>query len=277
MSDSTSLEPILDHIVVLVSYETLQELPKRLDGLFTVIDGGAHVEGRTVNKLIIFPDGVYMELIAFQENLDPERRREHRWGELEEGEIIDWAYTLPEEKDFAVIQQQVKDADDAISYRDPVPGGRTRPDGVELKWSVASAEESSGKPLPPGTAPFWCLDRTPRHLRVPYQQEGSAAPSYTKHPAHALGVSRVAISVPESDVSVLTRVYDGIHGASSQAASGGAVWSFAVPSGSTQGKHELSLSTSQDQERHIAIVFVGDEDSPYSIYGFPGLTFECES
>ncbi|KAM5344340.1 hypothetical protein ACJ41O_012877 [Fusarium nematophilum] len=269
---SKHVRPILDHIVILVSYQTLQQLPKRLEESLTVIDGGTHADGRTVNKLIIFPDGVYIELIAFQEGLDPERRKGHRWGELEEGAIIDWAHTLPDEKDFEVIQRQVKEASGEVAYRDPVAGGRIRPDGAELKWAVASAEESSGKPLPPGTAPFWCLDRTPRHLRVPYQ-EGTGTPSYTKHPSGALGVSQVSVSVPEQEVASIAKVYDGIHGPGPETG----VWPFVVHSGSTQGKRQVSLAASQDQQRHIAITLVGNGDSPRSVEVLPGLTFGFES
>ncbi|KAF4998314.1 hypothetical protein FDECE_11831 [Fusarium decemcellulare] len=272
----TALKPILDHIVILVSYQTLQELPKRLEGALTVIDGGTHADGRTLNKLILFSDGVYIELIAFQDGLDPEKRKTHRWGELEEDTIIDWAHTLPDEKDFSVIQQRVKDATSGATYRDPVAGGRIRPDGVELKWSVASAQDASGNPLPPGTAPFWCLDRTPRHLRVPYRGESSAA-SYTKHPSGAIGVSRVAVSVPESDLGVIAGVYDGIHGPAAETSPGNKAWSYVVHSGSTQGKHQLSLSPSQDQKRHIHITFVGDKDSPQSIDVLPGVTFGFDS
>ncbi|KAL2673893.1 hypothetical protein Neosp_012337 [[Neocosmospora] mangrovei] len=275
MADNTSVRPILDHIVILISYETLQELPKRLEGALTVIDGGTHADGRTLNKLILFSDGVYIELIAFQQNLDPERRKSHRWGELEEGTVIDWAHTLPDEKEFSVIQERVKDATSGATYRDPVAGGRIRPDGVELKWAVASAEDSSGNPLHPGTAPFWCLDRTPRHLRVPYQ--GDQGASSTKHPSGALGVSRVSVTVSESELDVIAGVYDGIHGPASGTGADGKVWSYIVHSGSTQGKHHLSLGKSSDQKRHIHITLLGDKNSPGTIEVLPGLTFRVES
>ncbi|KAL6364479.1 hypothetical protein LRP88_01880 [Fusarium phalaenopsidis] len=275
MADSISVRPILDHIVILISYETLQELPKRLEGALTVIDGGTHADGRTLNKLILFSDGVYIELIAFQQNLDPERRKSHRWGELEEGTVIDWAHTLSDEKDFVVIQKRVKDATSGATYRDPVAGGRIRPDGVELKWSVASAQDASGNPLHPGTAPFWCLDRTPRHLRVPYQ--GDQGASSTKHPSGALGVSQVSVTVSESELDVIAGVYNGIHGPASDTSANGKAWSYVVHSGSTQGKHQLALGKSAAQKRHINITLLGDKNSPSTIEVLPGLTFGVES
>ncbi|KAF9772393.1 hypothetical protein IL306_009920 [Fusarium sp. DS 682] len=272
MTESNSLRPILDHIVILVSYQTLQELPKRLENVLTVIDGGAHADGRTVNKLIEFSDGVYIELIAFQDGLDPEQRKSHRWGELEENSLIDWAYTLPDERDFGVIQQWVKEANSEVIYYDPVPGGRIRPDGVELKWSVASAYTTSGKPVHPGKAPFWCLDRTPRHLRVPYKEEDGSEPSYTKHSSGAIGVSGVSISVPKAERDIIAGVYNGIHGSTTE----NGTWPFVVHSGSTKGKHEITLESSQDQERHIHLRLLGDKNSPDSIDILSGLKFSFE-
>ncbi|KAF4441130.1 glyoxalase bleomycin resistance dioxygenase superfamily [Fusarium acutatum] len=273
MTESNILRPILDHIVVLVSYQTLQELPKRLESVLTVIDGGAHADGRTVNKLIEFSDGVYIELIAFQDGLDPERRKTHRWGELEENTLVDWAYTLPNEMDFGVIKRRVKEANSEIIYHDPVPGGRIRPDGVELKWSVASAYTISGKAVHPGKAPFWCLDRTPRHLRVPYKEDDGSDPSYTKHPSTAIGVSGVAISVPKEERDVIAGVYDGIHGSTT----GEGRWPFVVHSGFTKGKQEITLVSSQGKERYIHLTLVGDKGSPESIEILPGLKFSFES
>ncbi|KAM0250771.1 hypothetical protein ACHAP5_001988 [Fusarium lateritium] len=272
MTETNNLRPILDHIVILVSYQTLQELPKRLENTLTVIDGGTHADGRTVNKLIEFSDGVYIELIAFQDGLDPEKRKTHRWGEQEENTIVDWAYTLPQENDFEVIQQRVKEASSEVVYREPVSGGRIRPDGVELKWSVASAYATSGKALHPGKAPFWCLDRTPRHLRVPYREEDGSLPSYTKHPSGAIGVSAVSVSVPEAERDVIAKVYNGIHGSTID----GGAWPFVVHSGSTEGKHQITLSNSQDEQRQIDLVLLGNENSPSSIDVLPGLKFSFE-
>ncbi|KAG5796422.1 hypothetical protein H9Q69_004553 [Fusarium xylarioides] len=266
MTESNSLRPILDHIVILVSNQTLQQLPKRLESVLTVIDGGAHADGRTVNKLIEFSDGVYIELIAFQDGLDPERRKTHRWGELEENTLVDWSYTLPNEKDFGVIQQRVKEAKSEIVYHDPVAGGRIRPDGVELKWSVASAYTTSGKAVHPGKAPFWCLDRTPRQLRVPYKEDDGSDPSYTKHPSGATGVSGVSISVPKEERAVIAGVYDGIHGS----ATGEGKWPFVV-------QQEITLENSQDQARYIHLTLLGDKGSPESIEVLPGLKFSFES
>ncbi|RGP77276.1 hypothetical protein FLONG3_4791 [Fusarium longipes] len=267
------MPPILDHIVILVSYQTLQELPKRLENELIVIDGGTHADGRTVNKLVIFSDGVYIELIAFQDGLDPDQRKAHRWGEAKEDTIVDWAYTLPHEKDFGVIQERVIESNPEVVYHDPVPGGRLRPDGVELKWSVASAYTVSGQALQPGKAPFWCLDRTQRHLRVPYENDDGSEPSYTKHPSGVIGVSLVAVLVSEAERESISKVYTGIHGSTAERQ----VWHFDVHSGSTKGKQLITLDTSQDGQRHIHLTLLSDKASPGKIDIVPGLEVIVDS
>ncbi|KAF5244605.1 hypothetical protein FAUST_2121 [Fusarium austroamericanum] len=264
---------ILDHIVILVSYQTLQSLPKLLESDLNVIDGGTHADGRTVNKLVIFSDGVYIELIAFQEALDPEERKKHRWGELEENTIVDWAYTLPDEKDFGTIQDRVKQSTSEVTYHDPVPGGRLRPDGVQLKWSVASAYSVSGQALQPGKVPFWCLDRTQRHLRVPYRKEDGSQPSYAKHPSGVIGVSSVSVFVPQTERDTIAQVYNGIHGSAAQEET----WHFTVHSGSTQGKHLLKLDNSQNGQRRIHLTLIGQQSSPCNIEIVPGVVVGIDS
>ncbi|KAK2935330.1 Glyoxalase/Bleomycin resistance protein/Dihydroxybiphenyl dioxygenase [Fusarium oxysporum f. sp. vasinfectum] len=108
--------PILDHFAILVSYQTLQTVTQSLKDSLLVIDGGAHADGLTVNKLIHLADGTYLEFIAFVEGVDPEKRRAHRWGNLEEGKIADWAHTLPSEADYAQLQKRVADAGNGVTY-----------------------------------------------------------------------------------------------------------------------------------------------------------------
>ena len=276
MATKTHNLPIVDHIVILVSYQTLQEIPQRLENFLTVIEGGAHADGLTVNKLIILPDGTYIELIAFRENVDPHRRNQHQWGSLKEGQISDWAYTFADEKYFVQVQARVKEAASAsgITYQDPIPGGRLRPDGVELKWAVSFAQDASLSRLWPGTAPFWCLDRTPRHLRVPYRDEKTgAAPPHTRHPSGAQGVSRLSISVPEKDFSVTSRIYEGVHGPAVEDGPTGKAWPYVNHAGLDQGKRRVVLTTTSGQERQISLALIGTQDSPREVELLPGLTF----
>ncbi|KPM42630.1 hypothetical protein AK830_g3915 [Neonectria ditissima] len=270
--------PILDHIVILVPYDDLSDLPSRLKDSLTVIDGGEHADGLTVNKLVLFPDGTYIELIAFNKGIDADRRRGHRWGSLDEGRIIDWAYTLPAESDFAQVQQRVRHGGAGVTYADPVAGGRVRPDQVVLKWAVASARDAEGTPAWPGDAPFWCLDRTPRHLRVPYRGDGGLL-EHTKHASEAQGVSKVAILVSEKDVPVWKPVYEAIHKTGHGADSTEEGWAYDVHSGSTQGTHRVSLSalSSKEAKSEIRLTLLGTSQSPKTIELLSGLVLDFES
>lgn len=267
MAPETQHRPILDHIVILVSHTTLLALPDKLNGLFTVVVGGQHADGLTSNNLIFFSDGVYIELIAFFDNADPERRSKHRWGQLQEGTIIDWAYTLPHESDFAAVQERVRAAETDFAYSDPVPGGRVKPDGTVLKWAVASSRREGSSRAQPGTLPFWGLDRTPRELRVPYKNNPQ-----TQHPSGAQGVSRVLVSIPEGDYPAIAQVYESIQGGSQQAT--GERWHFDVPSGSTEAKQLMEVSKSRKLE--IKLALRGTEYSPSSVELLPGLVLEID-
>ncbi|OIW32914.1 hypothetical protein CONLIGDRAFT_695182 [Coniochaeta ligniaria NRRL 30616] len=210
--------PVLDHIVILVSSHFLANIPSWLTDSLTILPGGTHADGLTENKLIVLEDGVYFELIAFVEGVDPDKRRSHRWGQSTEGQIIDWACTLlqegsdanPEEQ-FTAVQDRIRSAQTGFNYTDPVPGGRITPDGTLLKWAISTAHVDKTGPsvdlqLAGGELPFWCIDRTPRHVRVPHTN-----PDNVKHPSGAVGVATVSVFVKGSDkVSHLRHVYDAI-------------------------------------------------------------------
>lgn len=78
----------------------------------SVIPGGTHADGLTVNALIVYLcshksqlnkkltlsahslSHVYIELISFTPTADPNKRKSHRWGQLEPG-WIDFANLGP--------------------------------------------------------------------------------------------------------------------------------------------------------------------------------------
>jgi len=132
---------------------------------FTVTPGGEHAGGVTHNALVCFADGSYLELVAFQRP-DPT----HRW----------WRHAASGGfADFALLSDDL--AQDASSLSDLVvreaaEGGRTRPDGVSVRWRAAFLRA----PLP-----FLIEDLTPRDLRVP---GGEAV-------RHANGVTGIATLV----------------------------------------------------------------------------------
>ncbi|KAJ5637551.1 hypothetical protein N7490_007430 [Penicillium lividum] len=257
MSSHTTT-PILDHFVILVSHKTLVGISEYTNGQFTLAPGGTHADGLTTNKLILFPDGVYLELIAFFDDIDPEKRHQHRWGNEKEGTIIDWAFTLPSEGDFSTIQDRVQDAAAGVSYTNPISGGRTKPDGTVLKWAIGAPIDDQGNLVDPGLMPFWCLDRTPRADRVPYETQAHL----TRHPNGVRGVSSVLIRAPEDGDVKLEGAYDAIFGG---------VWKYEVPSGSTVGRNVVSLS---GDKVGIQLVFHGSKSG----YGelLPGLVFDIE-
>ncbi|KAG8413406.1 hypothetical protein J3458_022478 [Metarhizium acridum] len=264
MSSETGSPPLLDHLVVLVSHATLLQLPSRLQHLLVIAPGGTHADGATTNKLILFEDGFYIELIAFLDGVDPELRNKHRWGREKENTVIDWAYTLGHEQQFEAVRERVRRAGAPILYTHPVPGGRTREDGVVLKWAVAVAQHDEDGAVQPGKLPFWCLDRTPRNLRVPYDE----SPLQTRHPCGARGISTIRVKVPAAELKALGQVYDAIHDAEQSAYS----WTFDVPSPTSTATHSVSLVGSD--EFAIDIALWGSPGSPRTIELLPGVNFE---
>lgn len=110
----------------------------------------------------------------------------------------------------------MKDEADRVEYQPPVAGGRTRPDGVDVKWvrvrsyffmtsTLTSQQEVTfpvvGENYQRGQLPFWCHDVTPREVRAPI------AKANTTHPCGTTGVSELCVFVPEERVSVLLEAY----------------------------------------------------------------------
>lgn len=145
----------IDHLVILV--RSLEQATADFTDLgFTVTSGGEHTDGATHNALIVFAEPTqaqssYLELIAFKREAP-----EHRW----------WRHTASGAGliDFALLPDAIAEAIAAaqqrgLDFQGPVPGGRRRLNGAELRWSM-------GFPPTPDL-PFLCADVTPRTLRVP--------------------------------------------------------------------------------------------------------------
>ncbi|PVH71155.1 hypothetical protein DL98DRAFT_521222 [Cadophora sp. DSE1049] len=200
----------LDHIIMLVPYASLTKPPAWITNNFTITPGGQHADRKTENRLICFRDGSYVELIAFV-NDDPENRECHRWGGKQFG-IIDFAFTH-RTGDAAVLFSELQERlervtwkEDAtkVEYQPPVAGGRKRPDGKEVKWTVTTPVTTTG--YQSGQLPFFCHDVTPRSVRVPVSDEA------VTHPSGAYGIKQLTIFVEESKIGTLSQAYAAITG-----------------------------------------------------------------
>ncbi|OJD35410.1 glyoxalase bleomycin resistance protein dioxygenase superfamily [Diplodia corticola] len=193
----------LDHIIILLPHRDLLDPPPWITSNFTLSPGGRHADGKTENKLIVFQDGTYIELIAFIDD-SPAYKDGHWWGDKRYG-VIDWALTSSDVQDVSRVSARLdewrgKQRDGgltAFAYTRPQPGGRRRPDGQEIAWFVTFPEG-----VRRGVAPFWCHDVTARGLRV------SASAQGLLHPCGALGVSNIAVQTPDS--ARLHGAYDAI-------------------------------------------------------------------
>jgi hypothetical protein len=157
---------MLDHVVY-VARDLAAAVDDHKRRGFTVTPGGEHAGGVTHNALVCFADGSYLELVAFRRP-DPTHRW---WRHATNGGFADFAILSD---DLAADLSALKD----LVVRETAEGGRTRPDGVSLRWRAAFLRA----PLP-----FLIEDLTPRDLRVP---GGDAA----RHANGATGVATLVVA-----------------------------------------------------------------------------------
>ncbi|KAF8264651.1 peptidase S8/S53 domain-containing protein [Lactarius quietus] len=198
MSPSTRT---LDHIVHLTPPGTIHETAEQFRELgFNVISGGTHAGGLTANSLVIMPDGTYLELISFthpESHYPPsspshDTRRNHPWANKANGWLAFAFLGSPHAAPpiSTILNTRLQAAGSDTRYGPEVPGGRTRPDGVEIKWEVTTPtrwEEKKGA----SRLPFFCGDVTPRELRVPTRPE-----SITEHPNTAQSIAHLRVLAP---------------------------------------------------------------------------------
>ena len=79
----------------------------------------------------------------------------------------------------AIVNARLQAASSDVRYDPEVPGGRTRPDGVEIKWEL-STPAHWGEKMGASRLPFFCGDITPRELRV-YAPHLRVAIYHTNH------------------------------------------------------------------------------------------------
>lgn len=117
------LKAQLDHVVLLLPYKDITQPPEWLTQHFTISPGGRHADGKTENRLVLFADGTYLELIAFVDD-DPEKRRGH-WWDRPFG-VIDFALTTPDQEfgELSGITERLSHSGTQISYAAPKEGGK---------------------------------------------------------------------------------------------------------------------------------------------------------
>ncbi len=192
----------LDHLVLAVP-----DLARAIDDFrargFTVMPGGQHPGRTSHNALVVFADGAYLEVIAWQGPAPQERW----WRTLQaHGEgLVDYAL-LPDHGHLPEVLAAAN-ARGLDTLRGPIDGGRVRPDGVRIEWQSARHDTPD--------VPFLCADLTPRELRVP---EGEIR----RHANGATGVACVQVAAHDLALTAarhrallgpaVTRVQAGAHG-----------------------------------------------------------------
>lgn len=172
----------LDHVVIAVRDLAQAVADYRTLG-FHVLPGGEHPSPRTShNALVVFADGAYLELIAWRGPPPGERWYDtlQRSGEG----LVDFAL-LPQDAAASLAEARARGLDTLIG---PVPGGRLRPDGQDVRWVTA-------RHTTPDVA-FLCSDITPRGLRVPDGGEDR------RHPNGVTGVAGIDLVVHDIEASL---------------------------------------------------------------------------
>lgn len=223
-----------------------------------MVPGGTHSGGLTTNVLVLFEDGVYLELICFTHPPShyppgsPERqeRDTHRWASKSLG-WIDFAFlgngSFDPPRISDVINERAKQDGSGAKYISEQAGGRKRSDGRELKWVISAPEGEKG-----GTLPFFCGDVTPREWRVPVDP-----PSNTVHPSTAHGIAHIRVLTSSQTLTSVSRQLTSVIGDSPAATTDSEVtWILDTVSGRKDGP-KLILDSPKDGEEASFVGNVG--------------------
>lgn len=161
----------IDHIVIAAASLERAIVTWRALG-FTVVEGGKHPYG-SYNALIGFADGSYIELLGFYEESP-----QHVWWDLlhaRGGGLIDFCMATDDIRaDHAAFRAQ------GVECSDLIEGGRSRPDGYQVKW-INNKVEGDWQ----GLIPFIIEDVTPRSERLPRE---------TEHANGATGIDGISLA-----------------------------------------------------------------------------------
>ncbi|CAE6495729.1 unnamed protein product [Rhizoctonia solani] len=229
---------ILDHIVHLSPAGKLPDAVTHWERLgfkytiFSVTPGGTHAGGLTSNALVALADGVYIELIAFEQPPTEPPASDDRWAKKSPG-WIDWALLGLDDYIDVIITERDRWVKSGVKYQKGKEGGRKRAsDGKELKWRTTAPKENHGQ----DTAPFFCQDLTPRDLRVP-------AAGLDTHTNTALGIAHIHLKVPQAQLDkVRAQISVVLYAQSNESDE----WELAVPHGQHSPAPRLKVIGSAD-------------------------------
>ncbi|CCX32269.1 glyoxalase-like domain-containing protein [Pyronema domesticum] len=199
--------PQIDHVVLLLPYKDLMRPPPWIARNFIVTPGGRSKDGQIENRLIMFEDGSYIELIAFI-NDSTYLRNDHPYGTKHHG-LIDFALTTPGTLDYTSLHRRITRCNSRIriNYSVPVERGRKNPGGAEIRYTITAPEPSiTTQHNSHGQIPLWCHDLTPRDRRVPLTMDN------TDHPCGAIGIAQLTLRVHASSKADYTDLYSAIMG-----------------------------------------------------------------
>jgi hypothetical protein len=173
----------IDHVTV--CGPELGPMQARLEKLGLHVEyGGPHANHVTEMAVASFPDGSYLELIAFQRHADPIAAEKHYWAKYMRDNAGPCAWAVRSD-DVAAETARLRAA--GVEVSEPNKSGRTRPDGYRLDWETATVGNQAQ-----GTFfPFLIRDITPRDKR--------AFPSGKPGNPDFAGVTKVRIGVSNID------------------------------------------------------------------------------
>jgi hypothetical protein len=164
-------------------------------GIATVY-GGTHTNGSTEMAIASFPDGSYLELMAFVAGADAQQKDRQVWGKFLKGDAGPCAWAVYDNH-LAAEVQRLRGAGITVSNLEKL--GRQRPDGIHLEWEMADV----GGGTRGSFFPFLIHDFTPREQR--------AFPRGTPTTSTFQGVGQVVIGVRNLDDAIarFRRAYPG--------------------------------------------------------------------
>ncbi|CAE6434808.1 unnamed protein product [Rhizoctonia solani] len=235
---------VLDHIIHLSPPGKLSEAVAHWEQLgFEVIPGGTHADGLTSNALVALADGVYIELIVFENPPTEPPASDHWWAKKQPG-WIDWACLGLEDHVDWTIAGREKNVNSGAEYQVGKEGGRKRAsDGKELMWRVTFPDLKHGR----GTLPFFCQDLTPRDLRVPTADAST-------HTNTALGIAYVHLAVPQTQLDQVKAQLSVVLGTQPNELG---EWELAVPHGQFNPAPKLKIVGSVHENSTPSIEEVG--------------------